>query len=380
MAPTTTPPSESERLRAKCHEALKGASETELEREALQVELQALRDRDRLMEAKVYADHDKADDAFLALAQMECLELCTKVHNAFPREIRDAIYSYITGDKDVYIACGDYPGRTWDCHSLASACCIAANVKAARWWKPEYMGAQMVQEIGENYYRSSHFIFESTIARIVPFRAIDHLDLGFAPVDFISNVEIKINCRNYKFKQIGREDSYIPADIHSRDADFESGWVTERHRESPKQLLVELELLFGFRHGTAITIDLLSKLCEDATLLEQQEWMAYTVVPVIFPILQRLKDVGCRARILLSAQKSMEVNSFASKWNPKSLEAITQDVQEYVKVVQDRLSKAELDKEVNVESDEDPDPSTASIWDATAFAGEEVTSDNADEA
>ena len=53
---------------------------------------------------------------------------------------------------------------------------------------------------------------------------------------------------------------------------------------------------------------------------------------------------------------------------------------QYAKVEQDRLSKAELDKEVTVESDEDPDPSAASIWDATAFAGEEVTSDNADEA
>ena len=53
---------------------------------------------------------------------------------------------------------------------------------------------------------------------------------------------------------------------------------------------------------------------------------------------------------------------------------------QYVEVEQDRLSKAELEKEVTVESDEDPDPSTAAIWDATAFAGGDVTSDNADEA
>jgi len=294
--------------------------------------MQSLRDRDQLLTEKAFADRIEAADVFSELAQIECLELCAKVHKALPREIRDTIYSFVTGAKNVYIACNTPFARSCDEHAQPSkslSCCVPNNVKAAHWWKPEYMGAQMAREIGENYYRSSHFKFEFTMTNVIPFRAIDHFDLGFAPVEFISTVEVTINCRDYQFEAIEREYSHIPADIHSLSTDSEeTGWGSRRCRETPKHLFVELESLFGFRQGTGITINLLSRICENVTLLEQLEWMAYTVVPVIFPVLQRLKDTGCRARILLSAEDEWSMRSFTSKWNPKSSEAINQDVQE----------------------------------------------------
>ncbi|KAI4916333.1 uncharacterized protein J4E92_009250 [Alternaria infectoria] len=378
MAPTTTTPSEIERLRAKCHEALKGASKTELKQKTLELQRQKLRDRDYLLREELCTDGFKAADALSAFAQADCLELCTKVQNAFPREIRDIIYSYITGDKDVSIACNVPWCHTCEWHSHSSrslSCCVPEYVKAAHWWKREYMGAQMVREIGENYYRSSHFVFEHIITNVVPFRSVDHLGLGFKPVDFISDVEVTINCRDYRFEPMDREGNSIPTDIHARPADSEASWGGEPFREVPDRLLVELESLFGFRHGTAITINLSSKLCENATLLEQQAWMAYTVIPVIFPVLQRLKDAGCRVRILLSAKEEWSKRSFTSKWNPKSSEVISQAVQEYVKVEQDRLSQAEL--EFTVVSDDESETSTVFDW--SAFYEEEVASNTANE-
>jgi ribosomal protein S17E len=61
-----------------------------------------LRRRREALRKKSAANKVENDDDFLAFARNECLEFCTKVHKALPREIRNTIYGYITNCKDVY--------------------------------------------------------------------------------------------------------------------------------------------------------------------------------------------------------------------------------------------------------------------------------------
>jgi hypothetical protein len=105
-------------------------------------------------------------------------------------------------------------------------------------------------------------------------------------------------------------------------------WSGQKNQED---LFVELEYLFGFRPGTGITVRLVrSYLQIQATHLEDQEWMCHRVVPVIFPVLQRIKDTNCRARLIPGTETDGGPDKdgympFASKWNPTSIEAITTD-------------------------------------------------------
>jgi hypothetical protein len=86
--------------------------------------------------------------------------------------------------------------------------------------------------------------------------------------------------------------------------------------------------LMGFRPGTAITISLVWSPSKNTTTLGRQEWMAQYAVPVIFPVLQRLKDTNCRARVVLDANEQDDSASFASQWDPTSLETIMADFRE----------------------------------------------------
>lgn len=184
----------------------------------------------------------------------------------------------------------------------------------------------MVREIRQNYYRSSCFLFEHDITDIGRFRVTDQFDFGFLPVEFVTKVQIVIECHDCKFELVDHEGT--DNSVHgspNRTSDWGMDSIFERSRHTQEHLLVELESLFGFRSGTAIDIKLSSGSGRKATALEEQEWMSHNVVPVIFPVLQRLNDAGCRVRILLSSQGRWRPTTFASSWNPVSLEAFTAD-------------------------------------------------------
>jgi hypothetical protein len=204
-------------------------------------------------------------------------------------------------------------------------------VDTDHWWKDDFVGAKMVREIGEHYYRESHFYFKEAFSELAKFRATDQFNLGFLPVHFVSEVEIVVDCRKYKFWPISsaKDDAFL--DEHQKQLRSKRNRCAWRGQKTQEDLFVELEYLFGFRPGTGITVRLMRTYHKiQATRLEDQEWMCHRVVPVIFPVLQRIKDTNCRARLILGTETDSGPDEdgympFASKWNPTSIEAITAD-------------------------------------------------------
>jgi len=310
--------------------ALKQERKTELQLAAAKIKVKKLRRRCKKLQETSDDDKTETADAFLAFAKNDCLEFCTQVHKTFPREIRDTIYSYITGFKDISINCDedgnlehtDYDFSPWG----LELCLDPAYDGADHWWKPEHVGPAMVRELGENFYRTSCFAFQGNLAAFGPFRATDLWGFGFLPVEFVSKVDVSIFCDNYKFELIDRPNIKVPGNHHTFQS---SSKVRENNnvgtKNTQKHLLVKLESLFGFKHGTALTIRLSSRRGAKHTPLEQQEWMSHNVVPVILPILQRLKDAGCRVRILLKASQAGSRAIFTTEWGQTSLEHITRE-------------------------------------------------------
>lgn len=309
--------------------ALKEERKTELQLQAAHTRIKKLRRHCKALDAKSATDVTGTADAFLALARSDCLELCTEIYKAFPREIRDTIYGYMTGCEDVNIDCGSF-GVIYNSEDRAEELCLDPSEDMTdHWWKPEHVGATMVRELGESFYRSSCFVFQGDLKALGPFRATDQWNLGFPPVGFVSKVEVKINCQDYKFKLAERTHTDLSVD---QPLSQSSARILKKKKKknmrinaTQENLLVKLESLFGFRAGTKITIKLLSQHPGKFTALEQQERMSHNVVSVILSVLTRLKATGCRVRILLSVDSHWPSNSFASTWDQICLEVITKE-------------------------------------------------------
>ena len=170
------------------------------------------------------------------------------------------------------------------------------------------------------------FAFQGDLAAVGPFRATDLWDFGFSPVEFVSKVDVSILCGDYKFELVDRPNTKVPGNHHTFQASPKV--LKEKNvgtKNTQKHLLVKLESLFGFKHGTALTIRFSSRHGAKHTPLEQQEWMSHNVVPVILPVLQRLKDAGSRVRIVLTASRARSEATFTSEWGQTSLEHITKE-------------------------------------------------------
>jgi hypothetical protein len=218
----------------------------------------------------------------------------------------------------------------------------------------------MVREIGENFYRTSHFQFEDRFDLIPKFRVTDQWKLGFIPVAFVSNVEVSLKCNGEEFEKIEEvEEEEVnggpwiengdntwgapPASVASHD--------TDRRTIIPRSaFLVHLESLFGFKPGTNLTIKIGMGRYKQLTAYERQELLCESVVPFIFPTLLRLRDTGLRVRFVLAITQSKNWERheqvFTSAWNPASAQELTKNFFE-VRTIQ---ARAEVGAKTNAHS------------------------------
>jgi len=145
--------------------ALKEEHGIQSQLDALQLKLKRLRHSGRKLDTELSKEHVKSDDAFKAYAKKTCLEFCAKARKTFPREVRDVIYTYVTGCKDVTISeppC--YKGNVYQhCYfrSQSQYHLVGSdpdnNLK--HYWDAEFVSKDMVREMGEDYCRSVTFQF-----------------------------------------------------------------------------------------------------------------------------------------------------------------------------------------------------------------------------
>ncbi|KAF1829854.1 hypothetical protein BDW02DRAFT_651048 [Decorospora gaudefroyi] len=324
---------ENSQLLAKCIEALKEEYSIKLQLEALPIKINKLRRRGRILDTKRRDNQTETSDLFLAYAKKGCLEFCRKVHQTFPREIRDVIYSYITGCQYVAIRS---ELKAWNHYNYFSSSHEAQlqhaseSVDEDHWWNKDFVGAEMRREIGENYYRISCFEFGDEFENIPRFRVTDQWKLGFLPVDFVQKVEVSVTCDGSSFKRMDE----------AREQELPTDWGWDGYERgiilSTTTLMAHLELLFGFRPGTAISIKLKLDPYQEMSAFERQEFACENLVPLIFPTLQRLKNNGFKVRFILHASNSIpgtyhpNERNFTSAWCPRSVDELANDFFEYV--------------------------------------------------
>lgn len=227
-----------------------------------------------------------------------------------PREIRDMIYGWIHTERSVFAG---YEDRCW-IDALGRVPYEESKSEyhfrkshhypgEAHLWTAEFLGETVTRELAEHYFRTVTFQFGTTWSWMPRFRITDQWNLGWVPGEFIANVALTINCREYIMgaNKVDLDESWDP----------NAPWVTDEARQRievdrsnvsfpSSKLLQSLEDLFAFRQGTRFCIDLvISGYDPGQEPLEMKGRMFRTMMPIIFSTLERLVHEGFSVKIVL---------------------------------------------------------------------------------
>ncbi|KAK1919466.1 hypothetical protein P3342_012340 [Pyrenophora teres f. teres] len=211
------------------------------------------------------------------VARSETMELTEQVMNKLPREIRDMIYFHLSTRHDEYVEREHYRTTQDPLTKLYS-------YDFERWkaehfpeyyWKRENVAEDFHQEMAENYYRTSTFVFADGPAVMKRFLTTDEMKLGVIPKDLVSNAEIKLF-----------------AVVHNG-----STWRTYMKYE-PKtwdQMRDELDGMLNLRHGANVVVRLVTEAGTEEERIEQRE----TVMAIMSDEKQMEKWKAYKVRLLL---------------------------------------------------------------------------------
>lgn len=289
---------------------LKEASDIDAQLEKLREEMQKLRVHDGKLHRFERNNQFAVTVALEAFAKVDCRKFCDDVYRYFPREIRDNIYGHIHTTDKVSITTILYEEDNW---GPSESVTYFDFTSEARWrtglpgdrseahlWNAECIGDRMLRELIEYYYRSTCFCFGSEFHLIPRYQFTDQWKIGAPPMDFVTNVGVSVICDGSNFDATPSKKEFC-----CKNTDIV--WVAASchlHDHKPTntrqdELLANLQTLFGFQVGTKISIKIHARRACDG-ILGELAYARNTVVPIIFPTLQRLSKRGYLVKVTLA--------------------------------------------------------------------------------
>ncbi|KAH4002872.1 hypothetical protein HBI56_056870 [Parastagonospora nodorum] len=226
-----------------------------------------------------------AEAALRDYANAACRRLCRKIYATFSREVRDIIYVHLLQDRPYRISDDIYANGGIEDWGSSSALWLGRHTHN-HLTKAASVGTHIVRELEEVFLRTTTFLFPHNSRCMSKFRLTDHLKLGLIPADFILNVQLQISCGLFDLPDL-RPISH-----------GNSTWDSPDHLR-PEALAVRLEDLFGFRHGSKITVDLDVDAIRLPDTTAKEQWLFDNVVPLIFASLRRLIQAGYKLKVIL---------------------------------------------------------------------------------
>lgn len=147
----------------------------------------------------------QADEDVEHYAKVTCHDLCAKLRSTLPRELRERVYSHLTGTPWVHVS------KSF-CNSQFSPD-TPASLRHQQDWNTPFVSQEVKKEIAETWYSKTVFEFTDLFLINVFFHE-DRLGLGLAPRGLVSNVQVSIDCARY----FESKDEYERAQIgHIKD-------------------------------------------------------------------------------------------------------------------------------------------------------------------
>lgn len=228
-----------------------------------------------------------------AFAKSECLAIASQVVTKLPRELRDMIYHHLSTRSSERIEREHFRTTIDPLTKLYSY--SHARWKASHFpehfWHTEYVGASFFQELVENYYRTSTFIFSDDPSVVKQFLGMDEFNLGILPKDLVSNVEMHLNAVSY---DRGSFRAYM--------------FGTPK---KPERLQAQLEPIFELRQGARICVHFLTEAKEE----KDREEHLMAGLETLFTSVQRAKLAGYKVRFVMDKSHVFDLEAdLASEW------------------------------------------------------------------
>lgn len=227
-------------------------------------------------------EHDLAIEAaetrlnLEAFAKSECRTLTDVFMFKLPRELRDMVYCHLNTkeqriDSDYFRSTKD---PSTNCYSHDQARWKALHFPE-HFWSTDYVDPQFVKELGENYYRTSIFIFGDGQGLIGKFLNTDQLGLGFPPKELVSSIEIRLSAITHDRGSFRAYIFGVP--------------------KPPERLRAALEGLEELKSGSNVCI----QFSTEAKCVEQRRELFVGALPVLFPKMQLAVLAGFRLKFVL---------------------------------------------------------------------------------
>ncbi|KAJ4992401.1 hypothetical protein SVAN01_02110 [Stagonosporopsis vannaccii] len=214
--------------------------------------------------------------ALSTFAKSECHSFTTLFLLKLPRELRDMVYrhlstkeeridsEYFRSTKDPVTKCFSYDQTRWKTVHFPE-----------HFWSTEYVGTRFLQELGENYYRTSTFVFGDGQGLIGKFLNTDQLGLGFPPKVLVSSIEVRLSAVTHDRGSFRAYIFGVP--------------------KPPERLQAALEGLMELRSGSNVCI----QFSTEAKNAEERWRLFVGALPVLFPKMQIAALAGYRLRFVL---------------------------------------------------------------------------------
>ncbi|KAF2849511.1 hypothetical protein T440DRAFT_508671 [Plenodomus tracheiphilus IPT5] len=211
------------------------------------------------------------------LARSECLSLTTQIMTKLPRELRDIICQHLSTRTNERIEREHFRATLDPLTKLYSY--NHARWKASHfpehYWNSDYVGPNFFQELIENYYLTSTFIFGDDPDTMTRFLNTNEFNIPSLPKNLVSKVEIHLNAVSYDRGSFRAYMFGVP--------------------KSPERLHEQLEPLFELKQGAKICIHFLTDTQEE----RHREEHFQAGLEALFSGVQRVKLRGYAVRFVV---------------------------------------------------------------------------------
>lgn len=202
-----------------------------------------------------------------------------------PREIRDTIYLYLSTRDGAVIEREHYrvtQDPLTNMYSYDFERCKADRFPE-HYWNKEYVSEPFFQELAENYYRTSTFLFTDDTEVMSRFLATDDLKLGIIPRDLVASVVV----RTRAFK-------------HDRGYWRSHLWGEPK---SPEELRDGLVGVFDLKAGAHVVV----RLVTEAETTEDRDERCNSAISILLDAIQHKSLKKYKMELVLADRQEWEV-------------------------------------------------------------------------
>jgi hypothetical protein len=226
-------------------------------------------------------------------AQASCRELCDRMLEVLPRELRDTIYGHLLPHSNTVpkrLTAMDFDGQVRQVCVESNGSVGFSTMIPLHLHETEYRPQDFYREILERLFQTTTFDLGDDLSLIAALGSWDG-GLGIIPADYPLNISFLI-----KFDWL---------DLLSK----EDPWFVYDPPVWPKILLAELEGLFSFKSGTKLTVCIQQVNIGLPIAQEIKKLECKTVVSFILPTLRRLAAIGTKTKLCLDGGCELKIDN-----------------------------------------------------------------------